>query len=290
MPFTGVDFKRLLDLKTDMAYTGYFSDPQVQDIVREAITKAVEIKVLTNDRIQVQDDLFGIFKTNKVYVPVSNEVDLIQGGSGIADYHHTMNVRAKFVEPIQSNYIESASNTTPIRIGLYRNSNLRTGQQVVISGVTGNTNANGTRYLKMLKPNLYELYSDINLLTPVSGNGSYTGSVGQISRVYYNTAYDLKSNRKFSTLSEPTLKDPYYEIADTVMKVYPITYPCSEITVDYVSVPPVITITDNVIDLLETYSQRFIDFIADQTSRLMGMYIRDLQLMNQEQSEISNQP
>jgi len=290
MPFTGVDFKNLLDIKTDMAYTGYFSPTQVQVIVREAITKSVEIKVATNDRIQVQDDLFGIFKTNQVYVPSTNTVNLIVGGAGITDYHHAMNVKAKFVVPLTGNYIETATNTNPVRIGLRKHSNLRTGEAVLIQGVTTNTNANGTRYLKRLKNNLYELYSDMNLLTPVVGNGNYVGSVGSISRIDYNTAYDMKSNRKFSTLDSPTTKDPYYEIADTVMKIYPLEWPCTEVSVDYISVPTYIDITDNVVDLLGTYSQRFLDFICDESAKLMGLYIRDLQLANQSQSEITNQP
>lgn len=285
MPFTGADFKNLLDIKTDMAYTGYFSNPQVNTIVREATTKAVEVKVATNDRIQVQDDLFGIFKTNATYTPSSNTVSLIIGGSGISDYHHTMNVKAKFIDPLRNNYVAVATNTSPIRITTNRHCNLRTGEQVLIAGVTGNTNANGTRYVKRLKNDLFELYQDINLLVPITGNGSYTGSVGQISRVVYNTAYDMKSNRKFSTLDEPTIYNPYYEIADTVLKVYPLTNPCSEVTIDYVSTPAYIDVTDNVDDLLEVYSQRFIDFICDETARLMFMYIVSMQQYQNESME-----
>jgi len=290
MPYTGVDFSNLLDLKTDMAYTGYFDITQRTAIVREATTKAVEIKVATNDRIQVQDDIFGIYKSNQVFTPSSNTIDLIPAGSGISDYHHIMNMRAKFVESLSPNYITEATNTTPIRISLYKNSNLRTGDAVVIAGVTTNTNANGTRYVKRIKNNLYQLYSDINLANPVAGNGAYTGVVGQISRVLYNVAFNLKSARKFSFLNEATTQNPYYEIADTVLKISPLTIPCTEATIDYVSTPVYIDLSDSNTDLLETYSQRFLDFIADNSARLMGMYLYSLQLSNQEQSELSNQP
>jgi len=286
MPFTGLDFNNQLLLKTDTAYTGYYSTPQLNIITREAITKAAEMKVATNDRIQPQDDLFGIYKSNQTFTPTTNEIDLIPGGSGITDYHHVMNLKARYVDLLQGLYVSGATNTTPIRLSTSIECNLRTGEQVLISGVTGNTNANGLRYVKRMKNDLFLLYSDINLLNPIAGNGAFTGTAGQVSRVCYYTAYNLKSSRKFSTLNPPTINEPYYEIADTVMKIYPLEKSCSEITIDYISTPTYIDCADNTTDLLETYSQRFLDYICDETAKLIGEYIRDNEQIGNSQNEL----
>ncbi len=287
MPLYGTEFNNILDLKTDQAYTGYFSSAKKNRFIQEAITKAVELKVATNDRIQVQDDLFGIFKTNSVFTPTSNTLDLIVGGANMTDYHHVMNVKAKYVVAFTGINIVSATATSPLRITLSGEVNLRDGEAVLISGV--NVQANGTRYVKRYKNDLFGLYSDARLTTPIVGVASFSGS-GTISRIIYNDAYDMKSNRKFSNLNAPSVYDPYYEIANTVMKIYPLTQVCSEITMDYVSVPVYIDVANSTTDLLGIYSLRFIYFIADETARLMAMSMRDDNLMMQSQSEITNQP
>jgi len=286
MPIFGTDFNNILDLKTDQAYTGYFTTAKKNRFVREATNKAIEFKVATNDRIQVQDDLFGIFKTNATFTPTSNTLDLIPGGAGMTDYHHVMNVKAQYIMPLGVN-ITSATATTPIRITLTGEVNLRNGEAVQIASV--NAQANGTRYVKRLRNDLFELYSDKYLITPIVGVTAFSGT-GLINRIIYNDAYDMKSNRKFSNLNAPSVYDPYYEIANTVMKIYPIDLTCTQITMDYVSIPVYIDVTNASTDLLTIYSERFIYFIADETARLMAMSMRDDNLMIQSQSEITNQP
>jgi len=286
MAIYGTNFNNILDLKTDQAYTGYFSTAKKNTFIREATNKAIELKVATNDRVQVQDDLFGIFKTNATFTPTSNTLDLIPGGAAMTDYHHVMNVKAKYVMPLGV-AIVSATATTPLRITMASDVNLRDGEAVQIASV--NAQANGTRYVKRLRNDLFELYSDSYLLNPIVGVTPFTGN-GLINRIIYNDAYDMKSNRKFSNLNAPTVYNPYYEIANTVMKIYPLDLVCSQITMDYISIPLYIDVTDSTVDLLATYSERFIYFIADESARLMGMSMRDDNLMMQSQSEMTNQP
>ena len=287
MPLYGTEFNNIIDLKVDQAYTGYFSSGKKNRIIQEAINKAIEVKVATNDRIQVQDDLFGIFKTNSIFTPTTNTLDLIVGGAAMTDYHHVMNVKAKYVVAFTGVSVISATATNPLRITLSSEVNLRDGEGVVISGV--NAQANGTRYVKRYKNDLFGLYADARLTTPIVGVSSFTGT-GSISRIIYNDAFDMKSNRKFSELNEPTVNDPYFEVANTVMKIYPLDQVCSEVMIDYISVPVYIDVTNNTTDLLGIYSLRFIYFIADETARLMGMSMRDDMLIMQSQSEITNQP
>lgn len=287
MPLTGQDFDRIIDLKSDNAYSGYFDNAKKNRIIREATNKAIDFKIASNDRIQVESDLFGIYKSEAVFTPTSNTLSLILAGSGITDYFRMMNVWAKFVVPFSGIYITNAAANSPLLITLSNDVNLATGEQVVISGVTTNTNTNGTRYVKKISPKKYQLYSDVNLLTPIVGNGVYAGTTGSISRVIYNHCKDYHSNRKGSMLNKPDLRNPRFELADTVMKIYPLTFACSEVKVDYVSTPVYIDVNDGTIDLYETYATRFIDLLADFVCREMGMSDRDTELANNSQIEIS---
>lgn len=65
--------------------------------------------------------------------------------------------------------ISAASNTTPIQITTSSANALTTGQTVVISGVTGNTAANGTWVISVIDNTHFTL-------TGSAGNGSYLGS------------------------------------------------------------------------------------------------------------------
>ena len=282
---TGVEFNQQLDLVIDRPYSRYWSPPQRNDLIRMAITEAITNRTKINDNIITQDMIFGIYKSNVVFTPATNTVSLIEGGTGIADYFHMMNVRTKYVLPAtaalgSSVYIMEASQSTPIRIKLNVNTNLRSGSQVLISGITGNTNANGTRYLKQLGNKWYELYSDANFITPIVGNGVYSGTSGTIQFIAYNYAKLLDSNHKFSQLGEATVDNPMYEIADTLVKLYPLTWSCSEVTIDYVSTPVYINVTDAVTNLNDTYSQSFLDLIMQFTAVKMGMASRDNELTN----------
>jgi hypothetical protein len=280
MPFTGADFDNRLSIKIDRAYTAYFSTAKKNDIVKVATLRAIDDMVAKNDRIQIQDKLFGIYKTNVVFTPTSNTVAIAAGSTGISDYFHALNLKAKYIIPYTGNSVIGATNGTPIRIELLKPIGIKDGSLVVIAGVTGNTNANGQRYVKRITPTRFALYSDINLLTPVAGNGIYAGSGGTISRVFYNENYskDLPPNRKFSTLNAPTPEDPMFEIANGVIKIYPLTWSCTEVMIDYVSTPTYIDVTDSATDLLTVYSQKFLDFLVDECAKEIGLITRDQSL------------
>lgn len=282
---TGVDFNNKLDLIIDRPYSRYYSPPQRNDFIEMAINNAINNRTVRNDTIITADNLFGIYKSNVIFTPTTNTISLVSGGSGISDYFHMMNVQAKYVIPVSvaignSVYITEATNSTPIRIKLNVNTNLRQGSQVDISGVTGNTNTNGIRFLKAIGNKWFELYADEPMLTPIVGNGVYSGTSGSIMFVAYNFASPLKSNHKFSKLGEATTDNPLYEIADGVVKIYPLDRVCSEATIDYISTPVYIDVTDAVTDLNATYSESFLNFIMQETAVLMGMSSRDNELTN----------
>jgi hypothetical protein len=73
--------------------------------------------------------------------------------------------------------VTGASNASPVVITTPAGLNLSNGQVVGISGVAGNTAANGTFYAKTTgySPGQFALYSDSGLTAPVAGTGAYTG-------------------------------------------------------------------------------------------------------------------
>jgi len=72
-----------------------------------------------------------------------------------------------------STTITGATNATPIVVTATAHA-LRAGQRVSISGVGGNTAANGTYYAGSITANTFALYSDPAQTTAVAGNGAYT--------------------------------------------------------------------------------------------------------------------
>jgi hypothetical protein len=76
--------------------------------------------------------------------------------------------------------LTNATNATPIVCTTAGSHRLHNGQQITISGVTGNTAANGTFYIKKNTATTFSLYSDANLTTAVAGNGAYAAG-GTIS-------------------------------------------------------------------------------------------------------------
>ena len=92
----------------------------------------------------------------------------------------------------RSNYaITGATNTTPIQITYNVNTltGFQTGQKVTISGVLGNTAANGTWTITSTGSNTM-------LLNASSGNGTYTANTGTVTRTGYTGGQGLSYNSK----------------------------------------------------------------------------------------------
>ncbi len=78
------------------------------------------------------------------------------------------------VDIMQVNLIASASDAGPIVI-TNANDGLTSGEQVTITGVEGNTAANGTWFAKVIDAFQFALYADPAFTDPIVGNGIYTG-------------------------------------------------------------------------------------------------------------------
>lgn len=236
--------------------------------------------------------MYNLIRTNVTYTPTSNTVDLL---ATITDYMHLLRLKVKNTK-FNSASITAATNASPIVITVNQQLDLRKGDLATIAGVGGNTAANGDRYIKVGYEDFeytqftYSLFQNEKLTVPISGNGIYT-SGGTIQRVVYVEAKKKESYRKYSTLGNPTIHDPYYEIADGVLKLLPLTEPVTEITIDYIkkiTVP--IDVTNTVTDLEDTYPLRFLYFIADETAKLLTGYARDYAATQFEDNQVVAQP
>jgi len=283
MALTGVQLSVLLDIKTDRAFSAYFN-PDKNDLLKEALYKAVEMAYATLDTQKIYDQLFKLIK-NASYTPVSNQLNLL---TSVTDYLHELAVQTRYTETIQTT-VTAATSATPIIITLDTRTNLRN-EEVDFTSAAGNTAINGTRYLKKLTDYTFALYQDAKLTIPISGNGTYTGGA-VVKRVVRKYAKMLPPQRKIDVFSRGTIYDPKYSINNGVMQLYPTTETCTSINLDYIIIPPVlIDYQDNLVDLELTYPLRFLYTVMSECALLMGFSSRDMLLAQNSTTEIIQQP
>lgn len=283
----GTEFSAILDLKVDKAYSAFLTSTEKNRLVKEATIKTIQTKYRELDDQGERDQLNAFIRTNQVFTPINNQAYISNiSAPAISDYSDLFAVKAKFTQLINGLTITNASNATTILVTFTGTNNLRTYEQITISGVVGNPAANGTFYIQRIKSNQFKLYSDKNLTLPVAGTGTYS-SGGTISKVFYNYCQPIVSDKKIDPYAQATVRLPRFEIADKAIKIYPLTSTCSEITVDYLSVPSVyIDVTDASTDLELTYPLDLLYDIADQYANLFSQNFKDSELFQTSNFEI----
>lgn len=202
----------------------------------------------------------------------------------ISDYYALLAVKFKYNQPIPNIRITAATNSQPITITLStRNNNVKTGDLITNAGIFGNSNANGTFYVKKLGALKYQLYYDKYLSKETSGNGTYTGG-GTLTRPLYNYAIPMYSYKKISPYDNPDVYNPAFERAEGFIKAYPTDSTCTEATIDYIStnIVPIIS-TDTSVELENTYNLIYLYEIMDKAAELFFLETKDFQSMQAEQ-------
>ncbi len=70
-------------------------------------------------------------------------------------------------------------------------------------------------------------------------------------------------------LNIPTIKRPAFEVANSLIKIYPLTESCQEITIDYMATPSVVIDTaDAVTDLTLYYPEKLLYLIIKTLYKL----------------------
>lgn len=205
----------------------------------------------------------------------------------IPDFNYFLNVKQKYFQR-QRFKVKSITNSQPIKITVDRRSDLRTGDYLNISGVVGNTNANGSFYIKKAGAYSFDLYYDKALTQAASGNGTFQG-IPVINRIVYKVATPIFSSTKIDSFEQPSINNPRFERGDGFLKLHPLDTACEEITVDYVSIPPVeIDVTNSVIDLEDTYSAEFLYYVIDKAVNLFSQSVKDTELYQTSSIELKN--
>ena len=81
--------------------------------------------------------------------------------------------------PFTTSTISTASNASPIILTFASHPNQVTGERLLISGVTGNSGANGTFFVKFTGSTTAELWQDKNFSVPTVGTGAGTGGTAK---------------------------------------------------------------------------------------------------------------
>ena len=281
MATTGLELKRIFDLRVDKAYTGYLDTAKLNRTFQQGMVSAVEkqYKVLSSQG--EYDTLRGVIKVNRVFTPVANVIYTDESNTlapNIVDYYHLLTVKAQYNEPLYGVSF-SAATGTPIRVKLSGVNNIRTGDTLIISGATGNTNVNGKRYIKMVNKTTGDLYADANFQTPIASNGTYVTNTAVIARYWYEYCQRYFSDRKIAKYSTPTADNPKFEqdINNSTRMIFqPLNLVCNEITMDYITQLPVsIDVADNVIDLERYYDKNLLYLCVAETSLLFAQQLRD---------------
>jgi hypothetical protein len=226
-----------------------------------------------------------------VYVPNTGSVT---SDKIIFDYHHLLTVECIYVRQYIKNNIVDATNATPIVIKVEGRTDLRSGEKVTITGVTGNLTANGIYYLKKLYAyegySKYSLYQDKDLTIPVAGFGPYN-SGGEIKKEFDNYAVQRISDQKISIFSDATVEFPKFQVSEGYLVFEPAP---NKIRIDYmtegqVSPTPRIDVNDDATDLELYYNKKFLVRLVNEAADLFSLQQRDLsQYQAQTQETIEN--
>ena len=219
--------------------------------------------------LQCTINLNGVYTANTGSMTFSKMLD---------DYYRLLIAKAKVLENNELTVV-GATNTSPIKVKVTEQNNLRSGELITISGVLGNTNANGSFYIRRVNGKEFELFTDAILKVPVAGNAAYT-SGGELARSNYEYCKELVSDKKIAVYSWADAQTPLYETTDKFLKFYPSENTIGEVTVDYCKLPKEIDFNDLTTNYTLFYNDKFLYYLIDQAAKTFGLEIRDTELYN----------
>ncbi len=175
-----------------------------------ATTHGLEFNGLTIDNPgDVDWYRFTLFST-----PTTSSVIQLASGANIDG------LEWRFLGAPLSGAITGASNANPIVITTASTTGLVNGQSVSISGVGGNTNANGTHFIRVRSATEYELFADANLATGRAGNGVFTSNGTWTTRLGVGTSTGAAGSIALNGLSP----DVPYLLRVTTPNIVPTPY------------------------------------------------------------------
>jgi hypothetical protein len=220
------------------------------------------------------------------YVPNSGSV---VGGPMITNYHHLLSTRCEYL--ITSRYITAkiirATNASPIVITTERKTDIRSFTAVSITGVNGNTNANGVWFVKRYSYDTFALYQDAELTIPVVGNGTYVNG-GHIGSFLRRAATQLVPDSKGNLIPAPTFQYPTFQMSLNKLIFSPEP---SRVIIDYMADLPIqIDVLDTTTDYTLWYPEKLIFRLVNEAARQFNLESRDLTQYQAQAAETIQNP
>jgi hypothetical protein len=215
------------------------------------------------------------------------------GQNQLRDYLRLLAIKVQIQDiSLADTYVTAATNATPIVVTLNNKTRLRDGSYIVISGILGNTAANGTFYVKQINNRKYALYTDADLRNGVTGNGTYVDSPSStISTIYDSWCTPYLSDRKISAFGKPTVNYPTFEDTENAINLYPADKTVLSAILDYIAKPSVlIDVADNAINLELVYPNKFLYAVANEFANIFAMAVKDGDLYRTSENEIIQNP
>ena len=310
MAVSGQQLLTNLILKTNSPASANITPTKANTFFQEALFNLIDRKYESLQGTKAYDELMQFIKLGQIFTPdITLNSDQTYnnflylgtnyGIPNIPDYLHLYTTKAKFQQRLPFT-ITGASNNPgqPIVITLKGQNNIRTSdysvpytEQYVISGITGNTNANGTFYVLKINTRQFQLFSDINLQNPVIGNGIYgINSKPLLSKVFYRVANDYISVEKGGLMSYPGFTYPSYTFGNKGIAFKPDFCPCMEVSVDYQSNNVVLIDTNTTTDYSLSYTIKTLQVLNTMAALQYGQSVRDEALIQLMETELKQFP
>lgn len=180
----------------------------------------------------------------------------------------------------------------PNSLDFYRPQDIRSGDLMLIENATGiiGLPASGEVYAKGIMRLRLKLYSDQYLTSPITLSGTYNGG-GTVKKIYYRNATYFAPDRDIAQLSKPTADHPGVRTSDSFLYILPADHVCDKVKMDYLKKPDVeIIITDTTTELLDYYTQKFLDRVVDEAMSLYYQTVRAPQQVQMTDNDIVQNP
>lgn len=232
--------------------------------------------------------------SNTITIPVTSPTETFVSGQlttvgTITDYMHLFSAKVTYNIPSIFEVEGIQSDTNKIVIVFNRRTNYRDGQEVIVSGVLGATNANGTRYLRQVGTRRFQLYADKNLLIPVVGNNLYI-SGGAVSIAYTSKEIFQEKSDQINYVDEADYRFPRFKIQANAIVFEPAENIIST-ELNYMTLPKVnIDPENNETDLLLYYPEGMIQYFIDFGAQLFDLETRNPQGYNLDGNQVVTNP
>ncbi len=208
-----------------------------------------------------------------------------------SNYLHMFSIQCRMYKRSDGHAIYGFTPNVP-SLSFYRPQDIRDRDLILIENANGITGlpVSGEVYAKTTVRSTLKLYSDEYLTSPITISGSYTGG-GTVKKLYYRNATYFAPDRDIAQLSKPTADNPGVRTSDSFLYILPEDHVCDKVKMDYIKKPDVeIVITDTTTELLDYYTEKFLQRVVDEAMSIYYQTVRAPQQVQMTDNDIVQNP